>query len=88
MKPPSIAEIEGPWCDPGFNSSLIERCKRYWVVPVTEVSDEALATYLRQRIGLAITVPEAKRRVLGGILDGSEMYDGELAQALEAAERT
>jgi hypothetical protein len=82
MKPQSVADIQGPWLEADFASSLIERCKRYWNVPVTQLPDEALATYVRQRIALKLTVPEAQRRVRGGLCDGSEMYDGELAEAL------
>jgi len=72
----SVADVEGPWVDPGFASGLIERCRRGWDVPVGELSNEVLATYLRQGIGLAVVVAEARRRVGEGVEDGAEMYEG------------
>jgi hypothetical protein len=84
MKPQSVADIEGPWRDQEFESSLIARCRLYWSVPVEQLPNEALATYLRQKIGLFVVIPEAQRRVETGFDDGSEMYDGELAEALKS----
>jgi hypothetical protein len=85
MKPRSVADVAGPWVDPDFHSGLIERCKRYWSVPVTELPNGMLATYLRQRIALQIIIPEAHKRLEAGIDDDSELYDGELAEALRGA---
>jgi hypothetical protein len=85
MEPKSVADVEGAWVDSDFDSGLIERCKRYWNIPATELSNEMLATYLRQRIAVQLIVPEAQRRLDAGIDDGSEMYQGELAEALRRA---
>ncbi len=85
MKPRSVADVVGPWVDPDFDSGLIERCKRYWGVPVPELPNGMLATYLRQRIALQIIIPEARKRVETGIHDDSELYDGELAEAFRDA---
>lgn len=82
MEPRCVADVEGPWEDPNFESGLIERCRRYWNVPMGELTNEALATYLRQKIGMEVVVPEAKRRLELHIDDDSEMYEGELANAL------
>ncbi len=46
-----------------------------------------LATFLRQEIALPLILPEARRRVAAGIDDDSELYDGELANALRNADR-
>ncbi|MEX0612556.1 MAG: hypothetical protein WD738_15305 [Pirellulales bacterium] len=81
--PRTVEDVEGPWRDPNFESSLIHRCRQYWSVPVDQLPNDALATYLRQRIAPAIIVPEAKKRVESGFDDGSEMYEGELANALQ-----
>jgi hypothetical protein len=78
----SVADVEGPWVDPNFESGLIRRCRTYWTTPVSHLSNEMLATYLRQRIALQILLPEARWRVESGIDDDSEMYAGELSQAL------
>ncbi len=82
MKPKSVADIEGPWCDPNFDSGLILRCKRYWTTPVSELTNEIVATYLRQKIALEIMIPEAQIRLNSGVDDDCELYEGELADAL------
>ena len=82
MSQQSVADVEGPWVDPDFESGLIERCKRYWYVPVVELPNDILATYIRQRIALPLVVAEAHRRLAAGFDDDSEMYDGELANAV------
>lgn len=82
MEHRSVADIEGPWIEPEFNSSLIQRCRENWAVPIRQVTNLVLATFIRERIGLSIVVPEAKRRVEARYDDDSEMYDGQLASAL------
>jgi hypothetical protein len=81
-----VADIEGPWREPDLESGLIARCRDAWHVPVDELSDEMVATFLRQKIGLQIVIPEARRRVDLRMTDDSELYDGELIMALQAAE--
>jgi hypothetical protein len=81
-----VADVEGRWIDPDFDSGLIQRCRRYWNVPVAELPNEALATYLRQRIALSIIIPEAEKRIASGFDDDSELYDGELADALRSVQ--
>lgn len=83
--PKSVAEVLGEWIDPNFDSGLIQRCRRYWNVPVDKLPNEALATYLRQRMALAIIIPEARKRVDAGFDDDSEQYEGELSNALNSA---
>jgi hypothetical protein len=62
-QPITVADVEGPWVDCGFESGLIQRCKQGWNIPIVELSNEILATYLRQRIALSLVVPEARKRV-------------------------
>jgi hypothetical protein len=83
-----VADVEGPWRDPDppFESSLIDRCRQYWTTPIAELPDEALATFLGQRIALALMIPEARDRVVGGRFDGTEWYDGHLAESLANAD--
>ena len=80
-----VADIEGPWQDPGVSSSLIERCERYWYVPIVELPNVALATFLRQKIALNVIVPEARKRVDAGFVDDTEMDEEELSNALRDA---
>ena len=81
----SVADVRGPWVDPDFESSLIARCRENWSVPVSEVSNYVLATFIRQRIALGLVVPEAKRRIAAGYVDDTELYDEELSVAVSEA---
>jgi hypothetical protein len=83
----SVADEEGPWTDPDFESSLIQRCRLNWHVPVGSLSNYALATFIRQKIALGLVVPEARRRLAACYRDGTELHDKELAVAVAAAPR-
>jgi len=78
----SVADIAGPWAEPDVNSSLIERCRANWSVPVGEITNYVLATFIRQKIALDLVVPEAKRRIASGYIDDTEILDDELAIAI------
>ena len=78
----SVADVEGPWVEPGFESSLIQRCRANWNVPVDELSNHVLSTFIRQRRGLSLVLPEARRRLARGFIDGSELHDEEMAVAV------
>jgi len=83
----SVADVDGPWVDPQWESGLIERCKGGWDTPVAELTNELLATYLRQKIALSLVVPEARKRIAENFVDDTEFYEEELAVALEYATR-
>jgi hypothetical protein len=83
----TVADVEGPWVDPQWESGLIGRCKRGWNTPVAELTNDLLATYLRQKIALSLVVPEARKRIAAGFVDDTELYDDELAEALKEATR-
>lgn len=85
METRSVANVEGPWIEPNLNSSLIERCRLNWQVPVCAISNYVLATFIRQRIALAFVLPEADQRIASGFTDDSELYDEELANAISEA---
>ena len=82
MEKRTVAEIVGPWVEPDFNSSLIERCRNNWYVPVGQITNYVLATFIRQQIALDLVVPEAQRRIASGFEDETELYDGELSVAI------
>jgi hypothetical protein len=67
----SVADLLGPWRDPDFESGLIARCRRAWNKPIRELTNEELATFLRQEIAVDALLPFAKRRVELGIDDNS-----------------
>lgn len=83
----SIADILGPWVEPNFDSSLITRCREAWNKPLRDLSREELATLLRQKFAVEHLVPIAKKK-LQNADDETEMFDGELAEAIEYAIKT
>ena len=83
----SLADILGPWVDPNFESGLIARCKLAWNKPLQDLTKADLATLLRQRIAPEHILPIAKARITDGINDDTEMFDGELQEAIDLAAR-
>jgi len=81
----SLSDLLGPWIDSDWNTGLIERCKNAWSKPLRDLSREELATLLRQRIAVEHLLPIAKKRLEDGIDDDTEMFDGELQEAVEYA---
>ncbi|WP_028104306.1 hypothetical protein [Pseudoduganella violaceinigra] len=80
-----VADIAGPWLQPDFESGLIARCRENWSIPVGQISNYVLATFIRQEIAWVITIPEARRRIAAGFFDDSESYDNELFIAVSEA---
>jgi hypothetical protein len=85
MESRSVADVEGPWVESDVDSGLIQRCRRNWSIPVGELSNYALSTFLRQRLALLIVIPEGQRRLKANFVDGTELYDDELANAVQEA---
>ena len=83
----SVADILGLWVEPDWDSGLIARCREAWKKPLRDLSREELATLLRQRYAVEHLLPIAKKR-LEGIDDDTEMFDGELQEAIEYASQT
>ena len=81
----TLADLLGPWAEPHFDSGLIERCKRAWTKPLKELTNQELATLLLQKIALAHLLPLARQRIVDGIEDDTEWYEGELVVAIEQA---
>ena len=78
----SVKDIEGPWKGEA-STGLLQRCKENWETPLNELEDIMVVTYLNQRIALNEIVAEAKRRLDHEQRDDSELYDGQLAEALK-----
>lgn len=83
----SVADLLGPWVEPGWESGLVDRCRQAWSKPISQLSDEELATFLRQRIAPEHILPLAEARLRAGVSDETEKYDGELQEAVEYAKR-
>jgi hypothetical protein len=81
----TAADLHGPWSDSGWESGLIDRIRQYWSIPIADLPAAALALFIRQRIAAGPVVAEARRRLATDQMDDSELYDGKLASAVEAA---
>jgi len=79
----SVADILGAWVDTDWDSGLVNRCKEAWSKPIESLTNEELATLLRQRIAVDHILPIAEKRLKDGVDDDSEIYDGELKAAIE-----
>lgn len=87
QRPLSIADLLGPWVEPEWDSSLIERCKNAWNKPFEDLTNQELATLLLQRIAIEHLLPIAAKRVQDGFDDDTEIYDGELENAVQSARK-
>jgi hypothetical protein len=83
----SVAELLGPWVEPDWDSGLIARCREAWNKPLRELSREELASMLRQRFAVERLLPVAKKRLEDGKDDDTEMFDGELQEAIAYASK-
>jgi hypothetical protein len=83
----SVADILGPWVEPDWDSGLIARCRGAWNKPFRDLSREELATFLRQRFAVEHLLPIARERLADGVDDGTEMFEGELQEAIAYASR-
>jgi len=66
---------------------LIDRCRKAWSKPLRDLSNEELATLLRQRFAVEHLLPIATKRLADGVEDDTEMYGGELQAAIDYATR-
>jgi hypothetical protein len=78
----SAADVSGPWVEPDSSSGLIDRCRRYWTTPISQLPNQILAMFLRQNIAVQWVAAEARRRIADGIEPDTELYEGELEAAL------
>lgn len=83
----SVADILGPWVESEWDSGLIARCRAAWNKPLRDLSRQELATFLRQRIAVEDVLPIAQKRLADGIDDETELFEGELQEAIEYANR-
>jgi contact-dependent growth inhibition (CDI) system CdiI-like immunity protein len=81
----SIADLLGPWVDPDSDSGLIDRCRRAWSKPLRDLTNEELATLLRQKIAVEHILPIARKKLADDIDDDTEIYDGDLQAAVDSA---
>jgi hypothetical protein len=78
----SVADYLGQWVDPNFDSGLIERLRNAWAKPLSELTNSELATFLRQNILTEHILLVAQSRLKNDVDDETEIFDGELAEAV------
>src|SRR6195256_4788305 len=61
----SVADLLGPWADPDWDSGLIDRCRTAWGKPLRDLTNQEMATLLRQRVAVEHILPLARKRVEG-----------------------
>jgi len=84
----SVSKVEGSWDQSESQAGFIQQCKLFWESPINEVPTNVLAIFLRHSIALEIVIPEAQSRLANSFSDDTELYDGELAEALARASST
>ena len=83
----ALAQILGPWQQPDSESGLIERCRNAWEKPLDVLSNLDLVTCLQQNLAVDHVIPVAKKRLQDAVDDDSEMFEGQLAEAIAEAEK-
>ena len=82
----SVADFLGPWIEPDFKSSLIDRCRQAWNKPLQDLSRLELATLLQQKFAVEHVLPVARKKVQEAD-DDTEFFGGQLAEAIEYASK-
>jgi hypothetical protein len=82
----SVADFLGPWVEPDFKSSLIARCREAWNRPFRDLTRLELATLIEQKFVVEHVLPVARKK-LHEADDDTEMFDGQLAEAIEYASK-
>lgn len=83
----TLARILGPWQQPDFESGLIARCREAWDKPLESLSRLELVTCLQQDLAVDHIIPVAKKKLHEAVDDDSELFEGQLADAVTDAEK-
>jgi hypothetical protein len=83
----TLAKILGPWQQPDFESGLIARCRNAWQKPIESLCNIELVTCLQQNLAVSHILPVAKKRLHERLDDDTELFDGQLAEAVAEAEK-
>ena len=88
MKSKSVSTIVGPWQGEA-STGLMQRCRDSWEMPLSELSDLMVATFLNQQVAVVEMLKEAESRLKRIERDDSEYFESQLLESLtEAKERT
>ena len=85
IKDLSVKDIEGS-SKGSAETGLLQRCKESWETPLSQLSDLMVTTYLNQKIALAHMIQEAEHRLATTARDDTELFDDQLAEALQKAQ--
>ena len=77
----SVSSIIGPW-EGDAATGLMRRCRDSWQVPLCELSDLMVATYISQQIAEVKMCEEAEFRLKNKERDDTEYFDGQLQESL------
>ena len=64
---------------------MIDRCRTAWGKPLRDLTNQEMATLLRQRVAVEHILPFTRKRVESSVDDNTEIYDGELKAAIQDA---
>lgn len=81
----TVSNLVGPWFG-NADTGLMQRCKEAWDIPLANLNDLMVATFLNQNIAVTHVLIEAKRRMEEQERDDSEYFDGQLLEAIERAQ--
>ena len=81
----SVENIEGPWKG-DTPTGLLERCKHSWHIPLHQLTDVMVVTFLNQNIATKYMLIEAKRRLKENKPDDTELFEGQLEESVAKKE--
>lgn len=82
----SVSSTMGPW-EGEAATGLMRRCRDSWEVPLGDLSDLMVATYMSQQIAEVKMCEEAEFRLKNKERDDTEYFDGQLQEALVDARK-
>lgn len=80
----SVGAVMGPW-QGDSPTGLMQRCRDYWEVPLCDLPDIMVATFLHQNIAVPQMCEEAELRLKHKEPDDTEYFEGQLSEALLSA---
>ena len=78
----SVKDILGEW-EGETPTGLVRRIRDAWDVPLRQLSDKMVITFLNQKIAPTYVILETERRLKNEVRDGSELFDLQLKEAFE-----
>lgn len=80
----SVHAVIGDW-QGDATSGLMQRCRDNWDIPICDLTDLMVATFLNQQVAETQMREEAEFRLKNRERDDTENFDGQLVEALANA---